>query len=363
MFEKPILIQNYVLRRSTILRRTNLPRTNKWPQYCRFLGLALSVLVSAPALSQTPGAFQLPQPATPIAALRRAFYAYDNTLPLNAELRPLATTAYGARYHLAYDSANDQRVTAIFSLPKKFSGPHPAILLMHGSGGNKDVDYIQAAGSMLNSQGYATLSIDSQYKGERARPGKSGELQPDSYTTRDAWTQTVIDLRRAIDYLDSRTDIDKSKIGYLGVSMGGMLGAVLGGVESRISCFFLAVPGGGIVNAVRNVDHYPNLKARFAVEITPDVMRRVEDIAAVIDPIYFVGDILPRPLMITVGIHDELIPAEMSTAIIEAAHAQPENIKRVDSGHIPPPTVIAFDVRDFFVKHLGKQVGVHSATP
>jgi dienelactone hydrolase len=229
---------------------------------------------------------------------------------------------------------------------------------MHGSGGNKDVDYIQAAGQMLNSQGYATLSIDSQYKGERARPGKSGELQPDSYTTRDAWVQTVIDLRRAIDYLYSRLDIDKSKIGYLGVSMGGMLGAVLGGVESRISCFFLAVPGGGIVNAVKHIDRYPNLKARFQVDITPEVMHRIEDIAAVIDPIYFVGDILPRPLMITVGIHDELIPAEMSTAIIEAAHAPPEDVKRVNSGHIPPPSVIAFDVRNFFVKHLGKPAAI-----
>ena len=195
---------------------------------------------------------------------------------------------------------------------------------MHGSGGNKDVDYIHGAGQMLNSKGYATLSIDSQYKGERARPGKSGELQPDSYTTRDAWTQTVIDLRRAIDFLESRADIDKTKIGSLGVSMGGMLGAVLGGVEDRISCFFLAVPGGGIVNAVKHIDQYPNLKARFEVQITPGVMQRIEDIAAVIDPIYFVGNILPRPLMITVGTHDELIPAEMSTAIIEAAHAGPE---------------------------------------
>jgi cephalosporin-C deacetylase-like acetyl esterase len=305
-------------------------------------------------LVQAQPAFKLPDPATPADSLRRAFYAYDVTLPLNAEVKQLETTAYGIRYHLAYDSANDQRVTAIFSLPRRFKEPHPAILLMHGSGGNKDVDYIQAASQMLNSQGYATLSIDSQYKGERARPGKSGELQPDSYTTRDAWTQTVIDLRRAVDYLYSRKDIDTLKIGYLGVSMGGMLGAVLGGVESRISCFFLAVPGGGIVNAVKHIDRYPNLKARFQVEISPEVMRRIEDIAAVIDPIYFVGNILPRPLMITVGIHDELIPAEMSTAIIEAAHAQPDNVKRVNSGHIPPPTVIAYDVRNFFVQHLGR---------
>ena len=290
-----------------------------------------------------------------VDALRKSYYTYDATLPLHAELKPLPVTPFGNRFHLAYDSVHDQRVTAIFSLPKNFKGPHPAVLLMHGSGGNKDVDYIMAVGQQLNRQGYATISIDSQYKGERARPGKTGELEPDSYNMRDAWVQTVVDLRRAVDYLQSRADIQPDKIGYLGISMGGMLGSVLGGVESRISCFFLAVPGGGIVSAVKHIDKYPLLKERFAVQITPEVLKRVEDIAEVIDPIYFVGGIQPRPFVIIVGNHDEIIPAEMSAALIEAAHANPDQVKRLDSGHIPPPGRISFDIRDFFVKYLGKQ--------
>jgi uncharacterized protein len=298
-----------------------------------------------------------PEPASSatVSSLRKAYYTYDSRLPLMPELKPLPVTPYGNRFHLAYNSVHDQRVTAIFSLPKKFKAPYPAVLLMHGSGGNKDVDYIMAVGQQLNRQGYATISIDSQYKGERVRPGKTGELEPDSYDMRDAWVQTVVDLRRAVDYLESRTDIDKTKIGYLGVSMGGMLGAVLGGVESRISCFFLAVPGGGIVSAVKHIDKYPLLKERFSVQITPEVLKRVEDIAEVIDPIYFVGGIQPRPFVIIVGNHDEIIPAEMSSALIEAAHATPEQVKRLDSGHIPPPGRLSFDIRDFFVKYFGKQ--------
>ena len=46
---------------------------------------------------------------------------------------------------------------------------------------------------------------------------------------------------------------------------------------------------------------------QLSLKITPDVFQRIEEIASVIDPIYFVGDILPRPLIITVGKHDELI--------------------------------------------------------
>ncbi len=315
---------------------------------------AITIVLGAIAICSPHAAHAGQEPGASADSLRKAYYSYDAKLPLHPELKPLPVTAFGNRFHLAYDSIHDQRVTAIFSLPKKFKGPYPAVLLMHGSGGNKDVDYIMAVGQMLNSQGYATLSIDSQYKGERVRPGKTGELEPDTYNLRDAWVQTVVDLRRAVDYLQSRPDIDRNKIGYLGVSMGGMLGSVLGGVESRISCFFLAVPGGGILNAVKHIDRYPLLKEKFAVTITPEVLARVADIAEVIDPIYFVGGILPRPLVIVVGNHDEIIPAEMSQALIEAAHAGPEQVKRIDSGHIPPPSRISFDIRNFFVAHLGK---------
>ena len=308
----------------------------------------------AAATAQGGQAFTLPPPANATEALRRSFYQYDNKLPLNPELKMLDDNPGRTRYHLVYDSAHDQRVTAILAIPKIYAAPHPTILLVHGSGGNKDVDYIRAASEALTSMGYATLSLDTQYRGERVRPGKNGELQPDSYTTRDAWVQTVIDLRRAVDYLASRPDVDKGKIGYLGFSMGGMLGSVLGGVEERISCFFLAVPGGGIVNAVSHIDRYPLLKERFAVQITPDVLQRIEEISSVIDPIYYVGNILPRPLMIVVGKHDEIIPAEMSTALVEAAHAKEgENVMRLDSGHVPPLTIV-FDIRNFFAAHLGK---------
>ena len=70
------------------------------------------VQTASVALAQAPPAHKLPPPATPADSLRRAFYAYDATLPLNAEVKQLETTAYGVRYHLVYDSANDQRVTA-----------------------------------------------------------------------------------------------------------------------------------------------------------------------------------------------------------------------------------------------------------
>ena len=300
--------------------------------------------------------FAFPPPVNALEAMRIATYSYDHDLPLNPELKPLDEDDNNQRFHLVYDSVHDQRVTAIVAIPKRFAPPYPAIVLMHGSGGHKDADYIRAISLNLTRQGFATISIDAQYRGERARPGRSGDLQPDSYSFRDAWIQTVIDLRRSVDYMESRSDIDRTKIGYLGFSMGAMLGSVVGGVESRLGCFLLAVPGGGFVNLAKNIDKYPTLREHWPLKLTPDVMQRVQDFANVADPIYFVGRILPRPLLIFVAKHDELIPPESSAMLVEAAHAREgENVKRMETGHVLTPAVI-FDVRDFFNAQFGKRI-------
>lgn len=299
--------------------------------------------------------FQRPPPSNEVEALRLSFYAYDRSLPLRAQVEPLDESASWKRCALAYDSIHDQRVTAIVALPKRFAARYPAVLLVHGSGGNRDTSYIQWVSALLVKYGYATLSIDTQYHGLRARPGRSGEIHmPDSYTMRDAWVQSVVDLRRAVDYLDSRPDIDASRIGVVGFSQGAMLGAVLGGVEARVSAFCLAVPGAGFVDIVRHISRYPVLMAHWPISTTPDVMRRVADIANVTDPIHFVGRIAPRPLLIIIAKDDEIIPPEASTALIRAAHARPEQVKRWVSGHVLNPNAL-FDIRDFFVAQFGRR--------
>jgi cephalosporin-C deacetylase-like acetyl esterase len=46
--------------------------------------------------------------------------------------------------------------------------------------------------------------------------------------------QLIVDLRRAVDLLVARDDVDPDRIGYLGVSYGGAMGGLLAGVEDRV---------------------------------------------------------------------------------------------------------------------------------
>lgn len=301
---------------------------------------ALFALTSVPALCQTD--------APSLDAIRTAVYDYDSALPLNPELKPLpdkteSQAELRTRWHLAYDSVHDQRVTAIFTLPKKFAPPYPAVVLLAGSGGHKDTDYVRIASDMMSTLGYATISLDAQYHGERSRPGRSGDIHLiNSDTMRDAWIQTVVDLRRAVDYLQSRPDIDAKKIGYLGFSQGGMIGGTFIGVEPRIAAACLAIPGGGFLEW--------GPKAGLWKETTP----AIEANAALTDPVHFIGRFSPRPLLMLSARRDELIPKFATDALFNAAK-EPKELVWFDSGHVLPPNALIINVKGFFLKHLGKR--------
>ena len=243
----------------------------------RAFALVLLLFVCA-ARTKAQTAFQFPPPTDANEAMRLSLYEYDRALALNATVKPLDEDEKRVRFSVVYDSVHDQRVTAIYAQPKNFTAPYPAVILVHGSGGDKDTSYIKMISGALTAQGYATLAIDTQYHGDRVRPGRSGEIHmPDSYTMRDAWIQSVVDLRRAVDYLESRPDVDKTKIGYMGFSQGAMLGGVVAGVEARISAFCFAVPGAGLMEIVRHIEEYPLLMAHWPVKKTPETMRQIEN--------------------------------------------------------------------------------------
>ena len=89
------------------------------------MGLTLALLGTgiAAVRAQADNAFTLPPPAGAVEAMRLSYYAYDRALPLNAALKPLDDSAIRARYHLAYDSIHDLRVTALLALPKRAAAP------------------------------------------------------------------------------------------------------------------------------------------------------------------------------------------------------------------------------------------------
>src|SRR5271170_7926209 len=169
--------------------------------------------------------------------------------PLNA--KSLGTTqADGFRIEkVLYYSQPNFPVTALLYLPGAAQKKLPAIVVAPGHGfTGKVTDY--AFASTFARNGFAVLSYDPIGQGERlqypdpdhpgqtllkAATGEHGEagLQPtligDAPARIIAW-----DGIRAVDYLQSRPDIDPNRIGAFGCSGGGTMTALLGALDPRV---------------------------------------------------------------------------------------------------------------------------------
>lgn len=285
--------------------------------------LALLLVSLVPALAQeTAPAVVVEQPVIPLDQ----WLAYDQTLPLNAELTPLSETSSYTAYNLQYDSAHDQRVPAVYVLPKGGTPPYPAVVFLHGYGGNKQdvLDFATFAAPL----GYALISIDAEYHGDRKREGLDlyGALP---YTARDGMIQTVIDLCRAVDYLETvPEEIDARRIGYGGGSMGGILGCVLAGVDQRIRTAVLWVAGADWALMAKTSQINAGKELR-KTDLDLDLMGKI---LAPVDPMYWVDKISPRPVLFLNGDHDVIVPVE-TNKLLHSLAKEPFKVVWYNSGH------------------------------
>jgi dienelactone hydrolase len=75
----------------------------------------------------------------------------------------------------------------------------------------------------------------------------------------------VRDLNRVADYIEARTDLDKTRIGYLGFSQGAWVGPVLAAAEERIKTLVLlsgGLPMDSYPPEVDAINFAPRLKDR-----------------------------------------------------------------------------------------------------
>ena len=88
--------------------------------------------------------------------------------------------------------------------------------------------------------------------------------------------QAVVDVRRAIDVLQSLPQVDGDRIGLLGFSGGGKTGAIAAGVEPRLKAVVLVSAGA------------PSLKT-FVDASPPSVRPQVRAILGPTDPSRYIG--------------------------------------------------------------------------
>ena len=265
------------------------------------------------------------------------YYDYDRSFPLEDSLRFEKQTDQYTMYNVTYRSFHDAIVTGLLTIPKTVSTPMPAIIFVHGIGDSKTVDYMQAGNQYLVDAGYAVLRIDIANHGDRKiHDYKYDFTDGYRYWTRDIVAQTVFDLRRAIDFLSTRPQIDSTRIGYFGISFGGMIGTIFCGVDKRIKVPVIALAGGGF-----------NLAFKFKA-----LSKETSIYLSIMDPINFVAKISPRPLLMINASKDDIVPPMMTKAMYRKAK-NPKKIIWYPTKHRQIPLDKAFpEAVGWFEKYL-----------
>lgn len=155
-------------------------------------------------------------------------------------------------------------VDVLVTLPRAGTAPHPVVILQHGFGGS-NMSMLPNAG-LLASHGMATASISAVQHGRRGNPVALLDSTP--LQTRDIFRQSNSDQMQLVRLIESGVDIDadgvpdldRNRIGYHGISLGGLLGAVLVGVEDAIGVAVLTVAGGRIAG----LGHAPAIRPIYA---------------------------------------------------------------------------------------------------
>jgi dienelactone hydrolase len=228
--------------------------------------LLIVTFLSFPLCAQTSAtAAQTPVDATTFAQIADLFQ-YDRTLPLEAIT--LGDWPYRIPYvieKISYRSTHNEIIPGYFAHPQTSPGKRTAaLLLVHGSNGiwGKNEDWALDWMDVLARSGRAVLVIDNYGFGERLKPGEGEQGRPmGAFETRDMVIQTVVDQRRGLDYLESRPEVDPSKIGLLGGSRGGWIGAMVAGLDHRVKAVVLTVvaePRGTTTDSFSRYQHTLN---------------------------------------------------------------------------------------------------------
>ena len=301
----------------------------------------------------------LPVHAQTLPAINREA-VYQNALPMYRDdaAKPLAIKVSGTQtigdtkfLRFSYLSTNNQRVPALLFTPPGASAAHsvPCLIILHGLGGSKEI----MAGMALAAAkfGYASLVIDEYGQGERGPlktvPGRQAQELANTVS------QTAVDVRRGLDYLATRPEIDSKRIGLAGVSLGAIIGTVVSGVDTRIKAAVL-ISGGGDWGLILKTLSSRNatVGGRSTSAFKNVNWLQISTLLAPEDPLTFAPHIAPRPLLMLGGRKDTTIVPPAQQALFDAANSPKQIIWYPQYGHVPPPEVVYPAMQKFFAGAL-----------
>ena len=212
------------------------------------------------------------------------------------------------------------------------AGPRrPAALLLHWLGGRFDM--LEVVGQRLAENGIPALLMYMPYYGPRMPVGKDRKdvfMEGDVETMAAGLRQAVMDARRAGDWLASRPEVEPSRVGIVGISLGAIVGGLTAGVDDRFGRSVLVIGGGDLPAILMNPCKETAL-ARRKIGEAGLTAERLRELWRDVDPLTFASRLRAQELLLINAETDEVIPRAATERFHEAAGRPP--IRWLKGGH------------------------------
>ncbi|GAA5168763.1 alpha/beta hydrolase [Pseudonocardia eucalypti] len=271
--------------------------------------------------------------------------------------------------------------------------PAPVIVMTHGATGVKEM-HLDDYAEYFAEAGLHVVAYDHRNFGDSGGSPRQ-EIDP---------ILQVRDIRNAITYATTRSEVDASKVGVWGSSLSGGHALMVAAIDKRVKAVVSQVPlisGSGLLSRTVRADFIAHTRAALEADrlnrftggdpamlatVTPDptaqaampqadayewfsktaadrapnwrneVTARSLELVIEYEPGSYISRIAPTPLLVIVASDDTVAPFEFALDAYERAR-EPKQILVTLGGHFDAYTGAGFDecagaARDHFVKHL-----------
>ena len=248
-------------------------------------------------------------------------------------------------YDISYASAGGGRVSGWMVVPDT-DGPHAGIVYVHGSETDRD-DFLDEAIAMAGG-GAVTVTLDAPFA--RAGDDRTGTLgnyfAPGAEA--DLNQQMLDDVSAAFYLLAARDDVDSERLGFVGHSWGGSLGAVLATRDPRGVANVLITPRPSWTGFLRrSVDDFAGVISTVGQEGWDAYLTSMEPY----DAVPAVSEADGATIYLQFGTQDDVVIASDVDEWVQAAPPG-TRLDRYPAGHALDAAAVA-DRASWLVERLG----------
>jgi dienelactone hydrolase len=242
-------------------------------------------------------------------------------------------TEYSVSFPSAFVTNFDENDTVRLRVfvPTDAFGPVPVVVLLHYWGAT-DTSLERSAARRLAEAGIASVIMPLPYHLDRTPVGHvSGQMAVEADVTKLKATmvQSVWDVRRTVDWIDTRQEFRRDQVGISGTSLGALVGTLAFAIEPRFSASGYMLGGVDIAHIIwhssRVVEQREELRRQGFTE------ERLREALAEIEPLTYLKKSDMRPTFAIAAKYDTVIPPADADKLINALG----NVKAtwLDTGH------------------------------